>query len=40
MLVSYFGIHFLYAISLLVIVLCLGGSVLFSIYRNGNQKQI
>ena len=41
MLISYFGIHFHIAISLLVIVLCLGGSVLFSIYKNNqNQKKL
>lgn len=39
MLVSFFGIHLHIAISLLVIVLCLGGSILFSIYKNYiNQK--
>lgn len=41
MLVSYFGIHLHIAISLLVIVLCLGGSILFSIYKNNQiQKKI
>ncbi|HSV09391.1 MAG TPA: hypothetical protein VLI68_01385, partial [Hanamia sp.] len=41
MLVSYFGIHLHIAISLLVIVLCLGGSILFSIYKNNvEQKRI
>lgn len=41
MLVSYFGINVHIAISLLVIVLCLGGSVLFSIYKNNqNLKKI
>lgn len=41
MLISYFGIHLHIAISLLVIVLCLGGSVLFSIYKNNqNQKKL
>lgn len=34
MLISYFGIHLHITISLAVIVLCLGGSVLFSIYKN------
>ena len=34
MLVSYFGIHLHVAISLAVIVACLGGSILFSIYKN------
>ena len=34
MLISYFGIHLHIAISLLVIVFCLGASVLFSIYKN------
>ena len=39
MLISYFGIHLHIAISLLVIVLCLGGSILFSVYKNYiNQK--
>ncbi len=37
MLIEFFGIELHIAISLLVIVLCLGGSVLFSIYKN---KQI
>jgi tellurite resistance protein TerC len=41
MLISYFGIHFHIAISLLVIVVCLGGSILFSIYKNKkNQKKL
>lgn len=41
MLISYFGIHLHIAISLLVIVLCLGGSVLYSIYKNNqNQKKL
>ena len=34
MLVSYFGIHVHITISLLVIIVCLGGSVIFSIYKN------
>lgn len=34
MLISYFGIHLHVAISLLAIVVCLGGSILFSIYKN------
>ena len=34
MLISYFGIHLHIAVSLLVIILCLGGSVVFSIYKN------
>lgn len=34
MLISYFGIHLHIAISLLAIVVCLGGSILFSIYKN------
>lgn len=34
MLIEYFGIDLHIAISLLVIVFCLGGSVLFSIYKN------
>ncbi|MEO5908621.1 MAG: TerC/Alx family metal homeostasis membrane protein [Ginsengibacter sp.] len=41
MLISYFGIHIHIAISLLVIVLCLGGSVLFSVFKNNqNQKKL
>ena len=41
MLVSFFGIHLHIAISLLVIVLCLAGSILFSIYKNNqNQKKL
>jgi tellurite resistance protein TerC len=41
MLISYFGIHLHIVISLAVIVLCLGGSVLFSIYKNNqNLKKI
>lgn len=41
MLISYFGIHFHIIVSLSVIVLCLGGSVLFSIYKNNqNQKKL
>lgn len=38
MLISYFGIHLHIAISLGAIVACLGGSILFSIYKN-NQNQ-
>lgn len=34
MLISYFGIHFPVFVSLLAIVACLGGSILFSIYKN------
>lgn len=34
MLIEYFGIHLHIAISLLVIVICLGGAVLFSIFKN------
>lgn len=34
MLVSYFGIHLPVFVSLLAIVVCLGGSILFSIYKN------
>ncbi len=34
MLIEYFGIHLHIAVSLLVIVICLGGSVLFSIFKN------
>lgn len=41
MLVSFFGIHLHIAVSLSMIVLCLGGSILFSIYKNNqNQKKI
>lgn len=39
MLISFFGIHLHIAISLLVIVLCLGGSILFSIYKNSLNKK-
>jgi len=38
MLISYFDIHLHIVISLLVIVFCLGGSIVFSIYKN-NQTQ-
>jgi len=38
MLISYFGIHLHIAVSLGAIVACLGGSILFSIYKN-NQNQ-
>lgn len=39
MLISYFGINFHIIVSLLAIVICLGGSILFSIYKsNQNQK--
>jgi tellurite resistance protein TerC len=34
MLVSYFGLHLPVWVSLLAIVVCLGGSILFSIYKN------
>lgn len=34
MLISYFGIHLPISVSLGAIVLCLGGSILYSIYRN------
>jgi tellurite resistance protein TerC len=34
MLVSYFGVHLPVSVSLLAIVVCLGGSILFSIYKN------
>jgi tellurite resistance protein TerC len=34
MLIEFFGIHIHIVVSLLVIVLCLGGSVLFSIFKN------
>jgi tellurite resistance protein TerC len=38
MLIEYFGIKLHIAVSLAVIVLCLGGSVLFSIYKNKQKK--
>lgn len=34
MLISYFGIHFPVYVSLLAIVVCLGGSIAFSVYKN------
>ena len=37
MLISYFDIHLPITVSLMAIVLCLGGSVLFSIYKNKQQ---
>jgi len=41
MLISFFGIHIDIAVSLLVIVVCLGGSIVFSIYKNNlEQKRI
>ena len=40
MLISYFGIHLHIVVSLAVIVLCLGGSVLFSIYKNNQAAKI
>ena len=40
MLTSFFGIHLHIGISLLVIVLCLGGSILFSIYKNNQNEKI
>jgi tellurite resistance protein TerC len=39
MLVSFFDIHVDISISLLVIVVCLGGSVLFSIYKNKQESK-
>jgi tellurite resistance protein TerC len=39
MLISFFGIYLHIAISLSVIVLCLGGSVLFSVYKNYIDKK-
>ena len=41
MLISYFGINFPVIVSLLAIVVCLGGSIVFSIYKNnqGIRKQ-
>lgn len=38
MLISFFDIHLPITISLMVIILCLGGSILFSVYKN-NQRQ-
>lgn len=40
MLVSYFDIHIDILVSLSVIVLCLGGSILFSVYKNNQNKKI
>lgn len=37
MLISYFGIHLPVFVSLLAIVVCLGGSILFSIYKNNQE---
>jgi tellurite resistance protein TerC len=39
MLISFFGIHLHIVISLLAIVVCLGGSVLFSIYKSNQQEK-
>ncbi len=39
MLISYFGIHLPVFVSLLAIVICLGGSILFSIYKNKQQSK-
>lgn len=39
MLISYFGIHFPVFVSLLAIVVCLGGSILFSIYKNNQASK-
>jgi tellurite resistance protein TerC len=39
MLISFFGINLHIAISLLAIVLCLGGSIVFSIYKNNQQQK-
>ena len=39
MLISYFGIHLHIAISLLVIVVCLGGAVLYSLYKNRDVEE-
>ena len=39
MLISFFGIHLHIVISLAVIVLCLSGSILFSIYKNNQNKK-
>jgi len=39
MLISFFEIHVHIGISLLVIVLCLGGSILFSIYKNHQNRK-
>jgi len=40
MLISYFGIHLHIVISLAAIVACLGGSILFSIYKNNQNLKI
>ncbi len=40
MLISFFGIHLHIVVSLSAIVLCLGGSILFSIYKNNQTKKI
>lgn len=40
MLISYFGINFHIIVSLLAIVTCLGGSILFSIYKNSQNKKL
>ena len=40
MLITYFDIHIHIGISLAVIVLCIGGSILFSLYKNKQVKQI
>lgn len=37
MLISYFGINFPVIVSLLAIVVCLGGSIVFSIYKNNQE---
>ena len=39
MLISYFGIDFPVWVSLLAIVVCLGGSILFSIYKNNQEAK-
>ena len=39
MLISYFGIHFPVFVSLLAIVVCLGGSIVFSIYKNNQASK-
>ncbi|MEO8720096.1 MAG: TerC/Alx family metal homeostasis membrane protein [Ginsengibacter sp.] len=41
MLISFFGVHLHIIVSLVVIIVCLGGSILFSIYKNNqNQKRL
>ena len=39
MLIDYFGIHFPIIVSLLAIVVCLGGSIIFSLYKNRQEQR-